>query len=327
GLFFTGVINMKPFNSYNIQIRKLQARGIKIKSKTKVKKILIEENYYSLINGYKDLFLDNNKYKVGTDFFEIYALYNFDRNLRNILLKKILKIENKLKSVLAYTFSKSYGNDYLNIQNYDIIFKDNHKYSTLNKKSKKENDEKMNTVHRLMSSLVGTIAANSLKKAYLSHNLLTHKEVPLWVLVNILTMGATSMFYSCLKQQERQKISQSFKVKESDLAIYIKILSLFRNICAHEERCYNVKSKDWIVDTSHHSRLNLPKNASNDYIKGKQDIFALLIILKELLSKKDFKILIKKLDEAILELDTKLQTISINDVLDKMGFPANWKNL
>lgn len=318
---------MKPFNSYNIQIRKLQARGIKIKSKTKVKKILIEENYYSLINGYKDLFLDNNKYKVGTDFFEIYALYNFDRNLRNILLKKILKIENKLKSVLAYTFSKSYGNDYLNIQNYDIIFKDNQKYSTLNKNSKKENDKKMNTVHSLMSSLVGTIAANSLKKAYLSHNLLTHKEVPLWVLVNILTMGTTSMFYSCLKQQERQKISQSFKVKESDLAIYIKILSLFRNICAHEERCYNVKSRDSIVDTSHHSRLNLPKNVSNDYIKGKNDIFALLIILKELLSKKDFKILIKKLDEAILELDTKLQTISINDVLDKMGFPANWKNL
>ena len=33
----------------------------------------------------------------GTKFSEIYALYNFDRSLRNLFLEKILKIENSIK--------------------------------------------------------------------------------------------------------------------------------------------------------------------------------------------------------------------------------------
>lgn len=51
-------------------------------------RILEQENYYNVINGYKSLFLEreatdvlDEKYKEGTTFNEVYALYCFDRYL------------------------------------------------------------------------------------------------------------------------------------------------------------------------------------------------------------------------------------------------------
>lgn len=68
-----------------------------------------KENYYNVINGYKELFIDRpattyNKevYKSGTKFDEIFALYSFDREIRIIYLKYILKIENHFKTVVAH---------------------------------------------------------------------------------------------------------------------------------------------------------------------------------------------------------------------------------
>ena len=55
----------KEFSSINEQIYKLKSRGLIINNSNKTKKILQKENYYNLINGYKELFLD--KTYSGTD--------------------------------------------------------------------------------------------------------------------------------------------------------------------------------------------------------------------------------------------------------------------
>lgn len=69
---------------------------------------------------------------------------------------------------------------------------------------------------------------------------------------------------------------------------------------------------------------------SGKYIHGTNDVFALLITIKEFLpktSRGEFAKLIKQINEEINKLQTKLITISINDVLDEMGFPSNWKTI
>ena len=59
-------------------------------------KILEEISYYSLIVGYKNLFLHpaSKKYKYGVTFDEIVAFYHFDEQLRSLFLKYIL--DNKI---------------------------------------------------------------------------------------------------------------------------------------------------------------------------------------------------------------------------------------
>lgn len=63
-----------------------------------------------LINTYKDVFKNtHNEYKKSVSFDEIYALFEFDNNLRSIFLKYSLEIEMIFKSLLAETEAKGYG--------------------------------------------------------------------------------------------------------------------------------------------------------------------------------------------------------------------------
>lgn len=98
----------KSYKSYRQQLNILRSRGMVIgkgSQGSRVMHILERENYYNIINGYKELFLaakttdtSDEIYKTGTTFDEVYALYNFDRELRNIYLKYLLKLENTFKT-------------------------------------------------------------------------------------------------------------------------------------------------------------------------------------------------------------------------------------
>ena len=60
---------------------------------------------------------------------------------------------------------------------------------------------------------------------------------------------------------------------------------------------------------------------------GKNDLFALIIILRQILSHEDVKSLIIELDRLIENLKFNLHSISIDAVLDRMGFPYNWREI
>ena len=92
------------------------------------RKILLKIGYFPLINGYKEVFKEsiNDQFQIGTTFEDIYELYSFDNDLRNIFLKYILVAERNIKSSLSYHFCKEYGDlqsDYLDVNNYDYTGK------------------------------------------------------------------------------------------------------------------------------------------------------------------------------------------------------------
>ena len=91
--------------------------------------ILEREGYYSVVNGYKDPFLDKeagkrtheDRYLTGTSFNDLYALFVFDRNLRFLLFRMTTLSEAILKTICSYEFTKENAeekNPYLNIANY-----------------------------------------------------------------------------------------------------------------------------------------------------------------------------------------------------------------
>ena len=104
-------------------------------------------------------------------------------------------------------------------------------------------------------------------------------------------------------------------------------LSSIRNFCAHGNRlfCYESKKKE-LNDTPYHKKLNIEK--SNDkYVLGKRDLFAVMISLRILLSHNDYKRLKGKLIKSIKILSKDLKTLSVDEILNIMGFPKNWTNL
>ena len=81
----------KTFKTLDEQVDILRNKGLVIDDVERAKEILLRENYF-FISGYRHLFFrsnENKKFIQNTNFREIYGLFNFDRQLRNIIFKNI----------------------------------------------------------------------------------------------------------------------------------------------------------------------------------------------------------------------------------------------
>ena len=72
--------------------------------------------------------------------------------------------------------------------------------------------------------------------------------------------------------------------------------------------------------------MNIPQ-MDGEYIYGKNDLFAVIIIFKILLNKKEFRLMMKEIEYEIELLDGRIDSVSINKILDRMGFPQNYIEL
>jgi abortive infection bacteriophage resistance protein len=301
----------KEFKTLNEQIDILREKGLTIKDEEYVKKILLRENYFFL-NGYRHLFLvKKDNFIPGTRFEELYSLFLFDRSLRNIIFKYLLVIENNLKSITSYVLSKKYG-----IKEKDYLRNKNFTNEPL--KQKQVND--------LISKMKRQIRVNGAQHSATLHYSNNYGYIPLWILVKVLSFGIVSELYSILKDDDQKEIASIYNIDVDELLDYLPILANYRNLCAHEDILYENKTQKMIDDTIYHQLLKIPKE-DDTYISGKNDLFALLIIMKQMLQYEDFKNMCLELDNIIETLNYNLHTIKIDVVLERMGFPLNWKDL
>lgn len=306
----------KPFKTHEELIVLLEKRGVDFsapESKSFAKKKLQRIGYYNLINGYSNLFFKEGQkdvYIENTTINEIYNLYLFDQKLREILLHYILPIETNIKSLIAYYFPKYHTEtNYIVYTNFDISKKDSNKNIT-----------------ELIAEIQRQISSRSTDPS-IKHYLTNYGYIPIWVLNNILTFGTISKLYSLMCQKERQEISKKFHMLDKELESALFYISSIRNFCAHGNRIYCYRSKRPFADTKIHSELSIPKSEQNEYLYGKRDLFAAMIILKLLLSRQEFKRLVKEIHIAIKNLESRVSVLSVNKVLNCMGFPIDWREI
>ena len=306
---------MKEHKTFNQQLTILRNRGVVVPTNGKPKRFLEQENYYNVINGYKDLFLvkgSNNQpvepeiYQEGTHFNELKALFLFDRELRILLLKYLLIFENSIKTTVAYEFSKKYPrkNAYLDIANFV------------------DNDPKK--VLQQISILTKTIHDKVDRTGAIKHYIEEHGEVPLWVLVNFLTMGNIANFYNILTDSTKNIIAKfytdkyraqnkdnTFRLSSADLSACLKVANLVRNICAHDERLYNVNLRNVrISQIANHFGIRRYDN---------KRFIVLILFLKIVLDKKDFQRLYKALRNLFNQYADEFKTVVFEDILKTMG--------
>ena len=309
----------KPFKTVEEQMEILKSRGLIIKDEERALSFLKNNNYYELINGYKDFFIDKNKteeekkdvYRNDIAFEDIVSLYEFDFETRAIILKGILKIENIIKTKLAYYFSEKYNQEYnyLNIHNY------NDKIKSVKIIADISNIIKINMVSSKSEDM----------RNILEYYLEKHQNIPLWVLIKKFTFGKLSKFYSALIEEIQFKIcddieefylkeyNKSISINNKTLSQMLEFINIVRNICAHNEKLYNIRYKKI-------------KNVSYSHIKrdcqGK--LFDVIIILKIFLSKKEFEENIKLLDENMEKLKLANSSKMYGNLLNQMGMQFRW---
>lgn len=303
----------KTFKTLDEQIDILTNKGLIVEDVLATKTILLRENYFFL-SGYRHLFMDpsdNKRYLEGTTFNELYAMFLFDRQVRNIIFKNILIVENNLKSILAYIMSKNHGfkeNNYLNVNNFVKDPKKNRQINDLIRKMKRQ------------------ISVNGKQHTATAHYLINYGYIPLWVVVKVLSFGIVGELYTILQYQDQKEIADIFGLDIDNMVEYLPILANYRNLCAHEDICYSNKTQKQINNTKFHKCLYIPI-ANGEYIYGKNDLFALVIILKQLLDEDNFNLFINEISYEIDRLSGKLKVIKIEKVLHEMGFPNNFKDI
>lgn len=298
----------KQFRTYDEQIAFLEEeKGLIISDKEYAKRILLKIGYFPLINGYKEVFKEsiNDQFQKGTTFEDIYELYSFDNDLRNIFLKYILMAERNIKSSLSYHFCKEYGDmqsDYLDVNNYDYTGK------------------KKNVINKMLKIMSGQLRHDS-DYVYIRHYMAKYQYVPLWVLMNVLTIGQLSKIYASQKGRIQIKVCKDFgPLKINEMGKILAVMTKFRNVCAHNDRLFDFRTKDALLDRNIYDRLGIQKDKDR-YKYGKNDLYAQVIILKLLLSDEDFRIFFH-------DLKTCFKKHPIyKEILVKMGFPENWEQI
>ena len=303
----------KEFKTIDQQIDILKKKGLIIDDYDTCYNILLKENYF-FINGYRHIFMNSptdRTFITGSTFSEIYAVFKFDRYSRNIFFKNLLIIENRLKSVISYQLSKKYGykeKDYLNLRNFT------------------QDPEKRRRVKDVIEKMRRQIRINTGRHNATMHYLKNYGYIPLWILVKVLSFGMVCELFSIMTDEDKLEVSSVFHLGIEELESFLPILSNYRNLCAHEDIVFDHKTERKIPDTEYHKKLNIFK-MDDEYIYGKDDLFAVIIIFKMMLEDSEFRLMLKEFEYELEKLDGKVDSIPVEKILDTMGVPKNYMEL
>ena len=311
----------KPFKTFLEQVEILDTR---MKTDKETIYYLMRNNYYSIVNFYKDPFVINRRkeiYRDGTHFNDLKSLYEFDRNLRTLFFNYLTQIERFFKTMIAYHFSEYYG-----VNKFETYLDKNNYFKR--KKTKQ-------TITNIIITLQNI--KNNNKLPIISHYNSTGKDnISFWIVIHFLTFGELSKLFSVLFNDVKSKIviccQDLFKIEYGTyLAIdglfigsFLKACSRFRNASGHNERFYSYTFKEF---------LNL-SNTSGITSNNKK-LFSIYEGLKFFLPKKEYEKLTENLKVLIINLEKDLNTnwetngnrnnpLPINDILKLMDFPNDW---
>lgn len=370
----------KEYTSFEDRITLLRKRGMKIRGNaTNELKILKENNYYNLVNGYKHLFLDKVEmgkatnihneeiFKFGTKPSELHSVMKFDNNMRAHFLKEILTIENKVKHAIVQAFYETFENEnlhkeyeytkdkYYKLTKEYIVQKTNKKLWQHESRFEKtlqlpirnnyvyesdyEEIDRNDIYDTFKYSVNRAIKEQKDKKDSIKSYYNKHHYIPFWILTNILTLGNISYLFIILTDDVAYKALDKLGINHShnELDIYnmhkiLGILTLFRNICAHNERfiCENhsFQIDDYFLDfgkslphykDANNSSASLKHNQRERRKRSKNHLFPLIYSICIFYDNERREKFVRKIDRELNNLNKKLKSINIDAVKIDMG--------
>jgi abortive infection bacteriophage resistance protein len=212
--------DLKPPTTYEQQMETLRIRGCRIENDSFCVKILAQVNYYRLSAYFLPFAMGDDSYRPGTDFNKVYRIYEFDKQLRNIISIAIEEVEINLRAKLAYYHAHKYGAiGYLNAENYN----DKHRHK-----------------HKILMKRITDEIKNNGKAPFVKHHIDRYDgQFPIWAITELFSFGMLSVFYASMHLQDQKKFAKDeFDTTYRNLASWLRCCTDLRNICAHYGRLY-----------------------------------------------------------------------------------------
>lgn len=292
GCFFIGVnfMDVKEFATFQQQLEKLKQRGCIVADENFAIRQLKRINYYRFTAYFLPFKKDNDTYIDGTSFDTVFRIYEFDRKLRGLLLSICEQIELMLRTRIAYYHSEKYGAlGYLNTEN----FNNRHNHDKFIEKCEKEIKQNEN-------------------KPFVQHHIEKYdSKFPLWVIIELFSMGDLSFFFSDMRTADKKSIARNvFNTTHYNVSSWLFCLTILRNHCAHYARLYNARF----------GTVPVTPNKLNYQLKD--SIFDYIMALKFL-----YPDVIEWQNVCLVNLYALIEEYQGVIDMKRIGFPENWKEL
>ncbi len=214
----------KPALTWQQQIAHLRANGMQIDDDAKAEYWLRHVSYYRLSAYW--LYFEHPKghqgvrFRPGTSFDRVTALYDFDRILRRLVMRGTEHVEVALRGSWAYQLG---------------LIGDGHSYLDAGLYSERRE------FHANLSKMASETGWS--RETYIKH----YREAydlpalpPAWMVAEMMSFGQLSRWYSSLADRSmRNRIAQPLGLPETVLVPLIRHVTDIRNICAHHGRLWN----------------------------------------------------------------------------------------
>lgn len=219
--------------STNALMRHLRNRGVNIRGSLSKKK-LQNIGYYHGYKGYR-FARDRRSPLPITDFNQVLNLYAFDMELKTLFYPYIMQIETSLKSCILDVICSDLAQKGLSAS-FDVVCS-----ACLSGAGAKEQ-------YRELSYLAQKVSRQSVRdgEPVIKHFTDQSRGVPIWALMETLTLGEFSAIYSCLTDELKDEIygylgmpkrsrgAASQKKGKTDLLLaLLRVLASLRNSVAH----------------------------------------------------------------------------------------------
>lgn len=281
---------MKEAKTIEEQLEILEKRGLIIENRDRAIETLRNVNYYTL-TGYLFPFKKSNIYQKSTSMNLAIRLYHFDNEIRNVLTALMVEAEEKLKTRIAYNIAIAHSDD-------PLIYTDVNYFKSANDHS------------HFMADFQSNVR-NNREVSFVKHHIQKYRsQFPIWVAVNLFTLGNLKYLYKNIPSRDRKNISREFNVSPKTLDGWIDTLRILRNKLAHNMRLYGTTFQKTPKLEKHHS-IRITNNR----------LFANFVLLKYLLDDSEVW------QSAIVNLDKIFVKYQDSIELSSIGFSENWKSI
>ena len=286
--------SLKTHASLDEQVALLNKRGLVIGDREQAKRMLSDVNYYRFsgyLFGFKDT--GHDTYMSGTTIEKVKRIYDFDRKFTRILMYSLEDIEETLKTRLSYAVTSANPSDPL-IYVKPTIYR--------------EYDPYLKFLHRFYSAV-----EHNKSLPFVKHHIKHYRsQLPMWVAVELFTMGNLHAVYDNLLAAYQKEIAKTYGTSPKYLSNWIKNLTYTRNHLAHYMRIYDFNFGRTPVQSRKH---HVYKTTSNM-------IFDQIYIMSFMYSDP------KDWNEYVLpEIEKLLNEYHEVIPLSTLGFPADWKTI
>ena len=269
----------------NALMKHLRASGIQISGSSQKKK-LRKIGYYHSYKGYRFARHSTNRLPL-SDFSQIAALHDFDMQLKALMYEPLMTVETALKNrVLEAVLDHSAS------ERFDVIYRKSlTSYKCCGRRAKNAREAKAAYKREwdkrlgLRTEVDRLIAQNHDSRAVVRHFRDQDRDIPIWAIFEIMTLGNFGAFYSCLHDDVKAEICDDLKMPHGNFdspVVLKKMIFAFkdlRNAVAHNGIVLDVRFKTGRIGKAVGEMLGFEMGATSIDFEELTDYILLLTYL------------------------------------------------